>query len=231
MPIPVPPAEWHAQLYGAFGRSSNEAFDNAICTYNLLHSLGWTVQAVSAVYGNIEAESGYNPWRWQSDNVLATTDRAIIETSQLHGYGFVQFTPAGKYIYDPAAQANTGYGPNFSDSVGNIFDGDSQLRYIDEYADYDINYGYNYHITYQQFKTDTTLSPEYLAKAWLHNYERPGDQSTAVEDYRASIARYWYDILIQYDPSDPIPPESNVYSSVSNKFKLLFYLKPWYRKI
>lgn len=226
MPTPVPPAEWHAKPYGAFGRSSDEAFENAICTYNLLNSLGWTVQAVCAVYGNIEAESGYNPWRWEGDSVPTTSG------SMSHGYGFPQFTPATKYIDDPNAQANEGYGPNFSNSAGNVFDGDSQLRFIDEYADYAINPLYNFPITYEEFKTDTTLSPEYLAKAWLHNYERPRDQGTGVEDYRAAIARYWYDILIEYDPSDPIPPEPIIYNygSIANKFKIMFYLKQWYKK-
>ena len=224
MPIPVPAADWHAQTYGAYGRSSNEAFENAICTYNLLSSLGWTCQAVSAVYGNIEAESGYNPWRWEGDNVPSTSG------SHSHGYGFPQFTPATKYINDSAAQANAGYGPNYSNQSGNIFDGDSQLRFIDEYADYYINPGYNFPVTYNEFKYDPTFTPEYLAKCWLHNYERPYDQSTAVEDYRASVARYWYDILIQYDPSDPIPPP-RYNTANADKFKIMFYLKPWYKRL
>ena len=224
MPTPVPPAEWHCKEYGAYARDSTEAFENAICVYNLLNSLGWTVQAISAVYANIEAESGYNFWRWEGDSVPSTSG------SQEHGYGFPQFTPATKYIDDPAAQANEGYGPNFSNSVGSEFDGDSQLRFIDEYADYEINWGYGYTITYEEFKTDTTLSPEYLAKAWLHNYERPKEQGPEVEDYRAYVARYWYDILIDYDPSDPIPPESYSVSSLNDRFRIMFYLKPWYKR-
>ena len=231
MPTPVPPADWHAQTYGAYDRSSTEAFENAICTYNLLTSLGWTVNAVSAIYGNIEAEGGYNPWRWEGDYVPSAYG------SKYHGYGFCQFTPATKYIDDPAAQANTGYGPNYSDQQGNVFDGDSQLRFINDYADYFINPGYNYPIGYDQFKTDGTLSPEYLAKCWLHNYERPPNQSEAVENYRASVARYWYDILIEYDPSTPIPPEPGPlppqYRALMNdkKFKIMFYLKPWYKRL
>lgn len=232
MPSPTPSADWHAKPYGAYGRQSTEAFENAICTYNLLSSLGWTVQAVSAVYGNIEAESGYNPWRWEGDNIASSNG------SQYWGYGFPQFTPATKYIDDVNAQANTGYGPNFSDWEGNVFDGDSQLRFIDAYADYAINPGYGYNIDYDEFKTGY-YSPEYLAKAWLHNYERPLDQSATAENYRASIARYWYDVLIVYDPSTPIPPEggggqptpkpANA-SSYENKFRIQFYLKPWYRR-
>lgn len=234
MPTPVPSASWHAKTYGGYDRTSTEAFENAICVYNLLSSLGWTIAAMCAVYGNIEAESGYNPWRWEGDNV------PYYGSSPSYGYGFPQFTPSRKYIMDANAQANEGYGPNYADYTGNVYDGDSQLRFIDVYADYGINPGYNYPITYEQFKTDTTLSPEYLAKAWLHNYERPRDQSVSVENYRASIARYWYDLLIEYDPSEPIPPEPGpgpgptpTYQQIASErtFKVNFYLKPWWKRL
>lgn len=234
MPTPVPDASWHAKTYGAYARSSTEAFENAICAYNLLTSLGWTLQAMCAVYGNIEAESGYNPWRWEGDGVPSSNE------SPDYGYGFPQFTPSSKYIYDDNAQANTGYGPNYTDWSGNIFDGDSQLRFIDEYADYSTDNPYGYNISYDEFKTGY-YSPEYLAKAWLHNYERPGDQSTEVEEYRASIARYWYDLLIEYDPSDPIPPEGGGGQPTpkpvddimfyGDKFNINFYLKPFYKRL
>lgn len=234
MPTQVPDAIWHGKTYGAYARESTEAFENAICTYNLLTSLGWTIQAMCAVYGNIEAESGYNFWRWEGDAVPSSNE------SPDYGYGFPQFTPSSKYIYDDNAQANTGYGPNYSDWSGNIFDGDSQLRFIDEYADYSTDNPYGYNISYDEFKTGY-YSPEYLAKAWLHNYERPGEQGTAVEEYRASIARYWYDILIEYDPSDPIPPEGgggqptpkpiDDSTFYGDKFNINFYLKPFYKRL
>ena len=234
MPSPIPDAQWQAKTYGAYGRQSDEAFQNAVCTYNLLTSLGWTLQAMCAVYGNIEAESGYNPWRWEGDNVPSSNE------SPSYGYGFPQFTPSSKYIESPEAQANEGYGPNYSDWEGNIFDGDSQLRFIDQYADYSTDNPYGYNISYEEFKTGQ-YSPEYLAKAWLHNYERPREQGESVEQYRAGIARYWYDILIEYDPSEPIPPEggggkptpapTGKASSYENKFEINFYLKPHYKRL
>ena len=233
MPVPTPSATWYAKKYGAYARESQEAFDNAICVYNLLSSLGWSLSAICGFWGNVEGESGYNPWRWQSDNVLASNvDLAVSGV----GYGFVQFTPPGKYIYAAAAQQNIGYGPNFSDWEGNIFDGDSQCRYINTYADY-IETSL-YPVSYDEFKTGG-YSPEYCAKAWLINYERPADQSEAVQNYRASIARWWYDRLIIYDPSDPIPPEGGggqptpkptELTLYENSFKISFYLKPWYKR-
>lgn len=228
MPTPVPPADWHAQTYGAYARSSNEAFENAICVYNLLHSLNWSLSAICGLYGNVEAESGYNPWRWEGDYVPTSYG------SRSHGYGFCQFTPASKYIDDSAAQANTGYGPNYSDQQGNIFDGDSQLRFIDVYADYIPTY--DYPLSYADYKVNNN-GPEYSARAWVKNYERPGDQSEEALAYRASIARHWYDILIEYDPSTPIPPEPGPIppkdrtGSYNKKFKIMFYLKPWYKRL
>ena len=234
MPTPIPDAHWYCKPIGAYDRTSTEAYENAICAYNLLHSLGWSCQAVAAFWGNVEAESGYNPWRWQADYEFG-----IPSSNQYteRGYGLVQFTPAAKYIHDERAQINVGYGPNFSDWEGNIFDGDSQIRFINDYADYSPNPGYNYQIEYSDFKTGE-YTPEYLAKAWLHNYERPLIQTEPVENYRAYVARYWYDILIEFDPSDPIPPEPGGgeptpkpidYATVE-KFKISFYLKPHYKK-
>ena len=236
MPTPVPSASWHAKTYGAYDRESNEAFENAICVLNLLTDLGWTLQAMCAVYGNIEAESGYNFWRWEGDNVPSASG------SHLSGYGFPQFTPARKYIESQYAWANTGFGPHFSDWQGSLYDGDSQLRFIDGHADYSTDNPYtDYHITYDEFKHGQ-YTPEFLAKAWLHNYERPFNQSTVVENYRASIARYWYDKLVGYTPDTPIPPEpgsglpptplvpeAEAYNE-QRTFKINFYLKPWYKK-
>lgn len=228
MPVPVPDAQWHCKPTGAYNRNSDEAFENAICTYNLLNSLGWSISAICGVWGNIEAESGYNPWRWQSDNVLNSNDTITIAESTLHGYGLVQFTPAGKYIYAQEAQTNAGYGPNFSNEQGSEYDGDSQFRYINDYADYIATASYP--LSYADFKINQ-MGPEYSAVAWLLNYERPYDQGQAVQDYRASIARYWYDILIQYDPSDPIGPDgSGRITDYSKPFKFMFYLKPHYKK-
>ena len=93
-------AVWHVKQTGAYGRTSQEAYDNAQLIYGVLYNLGWTLEAVCGVLGNMESESGYNPWRWQSDNILATTDTYELEHQTYHAYGLVQFDPASKYIYN-----------------------------------------------------------------------------------------------------------------------------------
>lgn len=69
---------------------------NNIFSYRTSFST-WTVEAVAGMLGNVLAESGLNPWRWQGDTV---------NTSR--GYGLFQFTPASSYL------ALSGATPNMS---------------------------------------------------------------------------------------------------------------------
>lgn len=189
---------WHAKKIGGYARTSVEAQENAQMIYGLLYSRGWTLNAVCGLLGNLSAESGYNPWRWQSDAVGVSTGSPWTNK----GYGFVQFTPGGKYINSSAAKAYPGYGPNFSDRAGNINDGYAQMCFVDEHADY-IPTG-TYPMTYAQFKT-STLSAGHLARVWLYNYERPGDPA-ATEEARASNGNWWYETLSGETPPDPPDP-------------------------
>lgn len=192
---PTPSAVWHAQSIYGYAKTSNEAFENAIMMFNILIPLGWTVNAVAGILGNMEIESGYNPWRWQGDDILASTDPSI-DTSTSHGYGLFQFTPAGKYIHSPYAMADSDYAPNFSDVTGNPNDGSAQLRFVDAHADYIPSQ--TYPITYADFKT-STAGADYLASAWMHNYERPASYST--EQTRRDCALWWYNTLSPYTPT------------------------------
>ena len=188
---PLPSATWQAQTTGGYSRTSNEAFQNAICTYRKLSGLGWTLNAICAVLGNIGYESAYNPWRWESDAVPS------YPSTPAYGYGLPQFTPSSKYISDTNAQGYSGYAPNWSDHTGNPNDGDAQLEFIHNFADYYSTTAYP--LSYSEFKT-STLGPGDLAKAWLYNYERPADPSSTEND-RADEAIYWYGVLAQYDPN------------------------------
>lgn len=203
---PMPPHVWHAKATGAYAETSQEAFENALMTYDILASSGWTLNAICGLLGNIGHESAYNPWRWQSDNVLRSTDTSIIEHGSV-GYGLVQFTPAGKYIGNANAMENGFYAPNFSDIPGDPDDGTSQLVYIDKYGDYYATTSYP--LSYEKYKKSYD-TPENLAAAWLYNYERPSDPSATLSARQAS-ARYWWNILGQYDPSPYNPDPDDGY--------------------
>lgn len=189
---------WHAKPTGGYDMSSTEALENANNIYGVLHARGWTVNAVAAILGNIGVESGYNPWRWQSDSIGVSSGSPWTNK----GYGYFQFTPGGKYINAAAAQAISGYGPNFSDKAGSLSDGYAQCVYVDGYADYYATD--DYPLSYAEFKASTE-SPAYLARAWLYNYERPADPGATVST-RAAAAEYWYQILSgEEPPPDPGP--------------------------
>lgn len=81
---------WHAKLKGGYTSSSIEFIDNVTEANILFNSWGYTLEAQAGILGNIQAESGLNPWRWQDDSVSLT--------SNSKGYGLLQFTPAYDYI-------------------------------------------------------------------------------------------------------------------------------------
>lgn len=141
------------------------------------------------------AESGYNPWRWQSDKIGVSTGSPWTNK----GYGLVQFTPAGKYIN--SAQGYDGYSPNFSDKSGGVSDGIAQMLFVNEKADYYPTK--TYPISYADYKVSTDNAGT-LAVVWLYNYERPGDPSATLE-LRREEANYWWDVLSGLPPVPPTP--------------------------
>lgn len=205
---------WHNKNTGAYGRESAEALDNARMGYSILAARGFTLESFCAVWGNVEHESGYNPWRWQGDSVLPVGDPRI-GYQNAHAYGLVQWDPASKYIDGGASYS--GYGPNYSDRQGSANEGSAQLNFLDATAvssgQYFPNPNYNYQISYANFKAATLnqYSMEWLTRAWFHNYER-GTWSSS----RVTAAQYWYDTL-SGEPPAPQPGKIPIW--------LLFKLK------
>lgn len=75
--------------YSASGIANINAFRSAFST--------WTTESIAGMLGNVQAESGLNPWRWQGDSYGTS-----------RGYGLFQFTPASGYL------ALSGVTPNLS---------------------------------------------------------------------------------------------------------------------
>lgn len=192
---------WNNKPTGAYGRESTEAYQNALQAYGILSSRGFSLLAFCGVWGNVEHESGYNPWRWQSD-VILSTDSPYIDYQSAHAYGLCQWDPASKYIDGGSGYA--GYAPNFSDRAGGANDGTAQLNFLDDTAvssgQYFPNPSYNYQISYANYKLMQTpqYNVEYATRAWFHNYER-GTWSNS----RTQAAAYWYDVLSGVTPPTP----------------------------
>ena len=162
---------------------------NAIYIYSYLSPLGWTVNAVAALLGNMQAESSINPGRWQNDRVGGNPER--------HGYGLVQWTPYTKYT----DWVRDTFGSSADPSTM-----DHNLARIDYEVQMGIQWGptSSYPMSFKDFTTSTE-HPGELAKAFLLNYERPEDQSESVQNYRNVLAQIWYTYLTGVTPNPPSP--------------------------
>ena len=238
---------WHAKATGGYDRDSQEALDNSTMMCLALMSTGWSIKAVAALLGNGAGESGLNPWRWESDYVptVAEFQGWTYQQARFHGYGIFGFTPASSYINSTNEQAFSqyGYAPNFSDRAGNASDGEAQTRYFistvsqnwthDRYSYYADNFsaiGVNisafYYLTFDQFKTGidgngNEIPIENLTGAFELCYEKPADWAAANSyAYRVSNAQYWYDYFINNPPSGE-----------DDTFDIMFYLKPFWKRL
>lgn len=160
---------------------------NAQYFRNAMTANGWSLNAICAMLGNMQAESGINPGRWQSDNVGNTSA----------GYGLVQWTPATKYIEwcgnnDPS---------EMDQNIARIlYEVENGLQWIATSA---------YDLSFKEFST-SNKTVGYLAKSFLLNYERPADQSASVQALRSSYAESWYTYLTGTAPDvDPDAPATN----------------------
>ena len=228
---------WYVKATGAYGRTSNEALENAQEVYNVLYSLGWVLESVCAMLGNVEHESGYNPWRWQSDVVLPVGDPRIGTIgggNTAHAYGLCQQDPAAKYIYRPYAQSLPYYGPNYSDRAGNPRDGEPQLRYIHWICsdtsggewDSDTSHS-SYNMPFADFiANNQNRSVAYLTRTFFYGYER-GTWSGS----RVAAADYWVQQLGGYTPTPPAgidPQWAGVLQYIIKKKRAGIYEKRWY---
>lgn len=164
---------------------------NATYLYNALTSRGWSINAIAGILGNMQAESSINPGRWQGNNVGVGP-----------AYGIVQWDPFTKYTN---WALNQGLDPSEMDSNLSRIDYEiaNNLQWIPTSQ---------YNFSFQEFTTSNE-TPEYLASAFLKNYERAGVE---VEEQRRTNARAWYEYLGGITPT---PTEKE------HKFPWVLYAK------
>jgi hypothetical protein len=162
---------------------------NADYILSYLMSKGWTKNAVCGMLGNMQSESSINPARWEGDNV-GDTD---------HGLGLVQWTPATKYL-DWCTARGLDYRQMDSNLTRILWEVETGAQWITKAA---------YPISFQEF-TLSNESPEYLAQAFITNYERPANPD---QPARSTQSRYWFDNLtgggIIVDPTPTPTPTTN----------------------
>ena len=145
--------------------------NNAQLVWNFFKGYGWTKNAVAALLGNMQGESNINPGLWESRD----------EGNMNCGYGLVQWTPANKVI--DWLEGN-GYAINsgFGQCARIIYELENHIQY---YATNAFNFSF-YDFAH------STQTPEYLAKAFIYNYERPYNYN---QPQRETYARNWYNYI------------------------------------
>lgn len=156
-------------------------------TYASSNYPGWTLNAISAMLGNIQSEGIMNPSQWEYGRNKSTK----------YGYGLVQWTPATKFLgwADENGISRTSMGGQV-ERIG--WEAANGAQWIETTK---------WPISFAEFLgSDMAVSD--LASAWLYNYERPKNPEST-EEVRQSRAETWYKFLsgIDPDPPDPGPPD------------------------
>lgn len=192
--------EYYGSPYNSsIGLTYTQMLVNATYIYKYLTNKGWTINAIAGLLGNMQAESSLNPGRWQSEYVGNTSG----------GYGLVQWTPATKYF-----NYCTDHGLSDPSEMDN-----NLLRII-----YELEHGLQwiatdeYDLTFEEF-SKSQQPVEYLASAFLKNYERAGVE---VEDQRRVNAVEWLAFLTDSD-IDVNPPGVNPTKKNKKRFNFIIF--------
>lgn len=182
--------------------TQDEMNTNARYIYLALTAQGWTINAISALLGNMQAESSINPGRWQYDDI------GNLEL----GYGLVQWTKAPKYLDWCISEGFSDPSEMDANLARILYEVANGLQWIS--TD-------NYNYSFLAF-TKSATAPGTLAKAFLLNYERPTDQSASVQAYRAGLAEGWYEFLTGTAPPEP-PTPPTPWKGRQRKYKFLLF--------
>lgn len=164
--------------------------NNATIIYNYLTAHGFNHNAVCAMLGNMMSESYLNPGQWQHSY-------EPYDGSSTNGFGLVQWTPYWKITnwlsdngYDLTNAESFAYG---------MLDKIIEECFSPQEAQWIATSTYN--LSFKEFAKDTSHTIEWLALAFLANYERPYNPD---QPKRATQAVKWSEILsqtqIQYTP-------------------------------
>lgn len=173
---------------------------NALYITTIFLVRGWSLQAISAMLGNMESESTINPGIYES----------LDSSSTSNGFGLVQWTPNTKYKTWADAHGYNDYGDIDGQLDRISYEVENGLQWITTDA---------YPLSFETF-TKSTLTPEYLAQAFLYNYERPASLD---QPARSTQARSWYTFLQGHSPDIPDTPPTPSDGKKKEMSKLLLY--------
>lgn len=153
---------------------TSEMRNNAEMVFKYGTNHGWSLNAIAAICGNMQSESGINPGIWEG------------LTPYSGGYGLVQWTPYTKYS-DWATQQGYTWEDNGNAEMERIsYEAANNLQWFRNEE-----LGMDPPISFADFLT-SQLPPETLADYWCWFYEHPANPT---QPARAAQARAWYDYL------------------------------------
>ena len=156
--------------------SMTEMQNNADIMYAFFTDQGWTINAIAAMFGNMQTESTLNPGIWENLDPF------------IGGYGLVQWTPYTKY----SEWAGTDWQDNGQKEMERIiYELENHLQWISTSL---------YPMTFREF-SQSDKPPAYLAQAFLYNYERP---KVKPQPARSKQAEYWYQYITGHEPPTPV---------------------------
>lgn len=193
-------AEW-SDVGPSYGSYSDRQKHNALKVYAVFHALGWTDNAIAAMVGNMQVESGIDPACSypKIGYTMATIGNSYATNYPDAAYGLVQWK--GRGSTDPDNNQLVGYAIRYGYQW---YDGQIQMNRLT----WEYQSGSKFHAqtvdgvyyTFNSFAASTG-SPSVLAKAWMVCYE--GTYSVLAN--RQSNAEYWY-TYFQSGPTPPTPP-------------------------
>ena len=169
---------------GTFGRG--DTTNSMVWWY--LRKMGLSEKGAAGVMGNMQAESGINPMNLQDsyETSLGYTDESYTKAvdkgtyknfaNDSAGYGLVQFTSSNlkQDLYDHVKEEDK--------SIASL---SGQLETLNKQLTN------NYSDLLKTLKNAKSVSE--ASNAFLHNYERPADQSSSVEAARTSLGEKFYE--------------------------------------
>ena len=183
------------------GTPSTYQKHNADKIYAIFHNMGWTDNAIAAMVGNMQVESGLDPACSYPmiGTTMATIGNTYASSYPDRAYGLVQWK--GRGSVDPSNNQLVGYAIRYGYEW---YDGDIQMNRLtweyNEPAKFHPQTVDGVYYTFASFASSTS-SPSVLAKAWMVCYEG----TYSVLSNRQSNAEYWY----TYWGSTPPTPQQD----------------------
>lgn len=180
-----------------------ETLNNAQLFYNQFNTLGYSLETISALAGNAEAESGINPEREEAGGG--------------GGYGIFQWTPKSDL---QTACSQLGLSPYTDGDVqckcldGELFTLRNQWYTTSAFISPYYNSGATTDmigVTPEQFKTNSLgWNADKLAVMFMVGYERPSyDPDTNHSALRQQLALKWYEYFSGHPPTPPTPTKKH----------------------